>query len=91
MNIIYMHTHDSGRYTSPYGYNLPTPNIMKLAEDGVLFRSAYSAAPDLLAEPRRAALWNVRSHRGYARTCPPRLFLLRLQPSHGFVFHQKRL
>lgn len=54
MNIIYMHTHDSGRYTSPYGYNLPTPNIMKLAEDGVLFRSAYSAAPT--CSPSRAAL-----------------------------------
>ena len=54
MNIIYMHTHDSGRYTSPYGYNLPTPNIMKLAEDGVLFRNAYCAAPT--CSPSRAAL-----------------------------------
>ena len=31
MNIIYMHTHDSGRYFQPYGVDVPTPNIKRMA------------------------------------------------------------
>jgi len=27
MNIIYIHTHDSGRFIQPYGYSIQTPNI----------------------------------------------------------------
>ncbi len=54
MNIIYAHTHDSGRYISPYGYQLPTPNLQKLAEEGTIFRSAYCAAPT--CSPSRACL-----------------------------------
>ena len=49
-----MHTHDSGRYINPYGYALPTPNLMNLAKEGVLFRNAYCAAPT--CSPSRAAL-----------------------------------
>jgi len=45
MNIIYMHTHDSGRYFQPYGYSIPTPNIMRMASQGLLFRNAYCCAP----------------------------------------------
>jgi hypothetical protein len=26
-NIIYIHSHDTGRLTSPYGFTVPTPNI----------------------------------------------------------------
>ena len=53
-NIIYLHSHDSGRYLSPYGKNAPTPNIQKLAEEGVLFRQCFSAAPT--CSPSRASL-----------------------------------
>ena len=53
-NIIYMHTHDSGRYWSPYGYALPTPNLMALARQGTLFRQCYCAGPT--CSPSRAAL-----------------------------------
>ncbi|MCL2833275.1 MAG: sulfatase [Treponema sp.] len=45
MNIIYMHTHDSGRYIQPYGFNIPTPNLLNLAKESTLFRHCYSAAP----------------------------------------------
>jgi N-sulfoglucosamine sulfohydrolase len=45
VNVIYMNTHDTGRYIEPYGYSVPTPNLMKLAEQGTLFRNMYSAAP----------------------------------------------
>jgi N-sulfoglucosamine sulfohydrolase len=44
-NILYIHSHDTGRYVQPYGYGVPTPNIQRLAEQGVLFRKAFCAAP----------------------------------------------
>jgi arylsulfatase A-like enzyme len=44
-NIIYIHSHDTGRYVQPYGYQVPTPNIQHLADQGVLFRKAFCAAP----------------------------------------------
>jgi arylsulfatase A-like enzyme len=53
-NILYIHSHDSGRYLRPYGHNIPTPNIDKLAHQGVLFRQVHSAAPT--CSPSRAAL-----------------------------------
>ncbi len=53
-HIIYLHSHDTGRYISPYGFRLPTPHLQRLAEEGVLFRKAFSAAPT--CSPSRAAL-----------------------------------
>src|SRR5690348_18259258 len=53
-NILYIHSHDTGRMTSPYGYAVPTPNLQHLAEEGVLFRQAYNAAPT--CSPSRASL-----------------------------------
>ncbi len=53
-NILYLHSHDTGRYIQPYGYAVPTPNLQKLAEAGMLFRQAFSAAPT--CSPSRAAL-----------------------------------
>ena len=44
-NILYIHSHDTGRYVQPYGHGIPTPNIQLLADQGVLFREAFSAAP----------------------------------------------
>jgi arylsulfatase A-like enzyme len=38
LNIVYMHTHDTGRYIEPYGYAVSTPNLMQLAKEGVLLR-----------------------------------------------------
>jgi arylsulfatase A-like enzyme len=45
INVLYIHTHDIGRYVSPYGYDMPTPNIQQLAEEGVLFRQSFCANP----------------------------------------------
>jgi N-sulfoglucosamine sulfohydrolase len=58
-NIIYLHSHDTGRYIQPYGYAIPTPNLQKLAEQGVLFRKAFNAAPT--CSPSRAALLTGQS------------------------------
>ncbi|MEE2618282.1 MAG: sulfatase-like hydrolase/transferase, partial [Candidatus Poribacteria bacterium] len=54
INIIYIHSHDTGRYTQPYGHAIPTPNIQRLAEEGVLFRKAFCANPT--CSPSRASL-----------------------------------
>jgi len=53
-NILYIHSHDTGRYVQPYGHAIPTPNVQRLAEQGVLFRQAFSAAPT--CSPSRAGL-----------------------------------
>ena len=53
-NILYIHSHDTGRYLQPYGHAVPTPNIQRLAEEAVVFRQAHSAAPT--CSPSRAAL-----------------------------------
>jgi len=73
-NIIYIHSHDTGRYVQPYGYNVPTPNMQQLAEQGVLFRQAFSACPT--CSPSRASLLTGRyphcngmvglAHRGFS-------------------------
>ena len=44
-NILYLHSHDTGRYVQPYGHPVPTPNIQRLADQGVLFRKAFCAVP----------------------------------------------
>jgi arylsulfatase A-like enzyme len=43
-NILYLHSHDTGRYVQPYGFAVPTPRIQGLAEQGILFRQAFCAA-----------------------------------------------
>lgn len=73
-NILYIHSHDTGRCIQPYGYAAPTPNLMRLAEEGVLFRNAFSGAPT--CSPSRAALLTGQcahssgmlglAHRGFA-------------------------
>lgn len=75
-NILYIHSHDTGRFTSPYGYPVPTPNLQRLAAEGVLFRQAYCAAPT--CSPSRASLLTGQcphsngmlglAHRGFAMT-----------------------
>jgi N-sulfoglucosamine sulfohydrolase len=44
-NIVYLHSHDTGRYVQPYGHQVPTPNIQRLADQGLLFRHTYCGAP----------------------------------------------
>ncbi len=73
-NIVYLHSHDTGRYISPYGHALNTLNLQKLAAEGLLFRQAFCAAPT--CSPSRAALLTGQAphsagmiglaHRGFA-------------------------
>ncbi len=72
-NILYLHSHDTGRYIQPYGHAVPTPNLQRLAEEGVLFRQCFCANPTCSAS--RAGLLTGQSahnagmlglaHRGY--------------------------
>lgn len=53
-NILYIHSHDTGRHIQPYGYDVETPHLQRLAEEGILFRQAYAAA--CVCSPSRASL-----------------------------------
>src|SRR5919108_465028 len=65
-NILYLHSHDTGRYIQPYGEQVPMPNVQVLADQGVLFRQAFCAAPTCSAS--RACLLTGQ----YSQT-PPNL------------------
>jgi len=54
LNVLYIHSHDTGRYIQPYGYAVDSPRLQRLAEEGTLFRKAFCAAPT--CSPSRAAL-----------------------------------
>ena len=53
-NVLYIHTHDSGRVLSPYGYKVPTPEMERFAGTAAVFRNAYCAGPT--CSPSRAAM-----------------------------------
>jgi arylsulfatase A-like enzyme len=53
-NIIYIHTHDMGRYISPYGYAVATPNLHQFSQSAALFRQAFCCGPT--CSPSRAGL-----------------------------------
>lgn len=73
-NILYLHSHDTGRYVAPMGHAVATPSVQQLAEEGLLFRRCFCAAPT--CSPSRAALLTGQSshssgmlglaHRGFA-------------------------
>ncbi|MFO7955934.1 MAG: sulfatase [Candidatus Brocadiia bacterium] len=72
-NILYIHSHDTGRYVRPHGWAGPTPRIQQLAEEGVVFRQAFCTNPT--CSPSRASLLTGRwphnngmvglAHRGF--------------------------
>ncbi|BAM02671.1 sulfatase family protein [Phycisphaera mikurensis] len=58
LNVLYLHSHDTGRFVRPHGHAVPTPNLQAFAERGVLFRQAFSAGPT--CSPSRATLFTGR-------------------------------
>lgn len=54
LNILYIHTHDTGRVISSYGYQVLTPHYQTISEDSLLFQNAHSVAPT--CSPSRSSL-----------------------------------
>jgi N-sulfoglucosamine sulfohydrolase len=53
-NILFIISHDTGRYLGTYGYKVSTPEIDQLAENGVKFNQYYCPAPQ--CSPSRASI-----------------------------------
>lgn len=94
-NILFMHSHNTGRYVQPYGHAVPTPTLQRMAEEGVLFRKAFAAAPT--CSPSRAAFLTGRNphsagmlglgHRGFGRDEYPEHICHRLKAAGYFTAH----
>jgi arylsulfatase A-like enzyme len=85
-NILYLHSHDTGREVQPYTDVVPTPNILRLADAGTVYRNAFSAAP--VCSPSRAALLTGAhhqidglAHRGFRLKHPGRHIVHTLNPA----------
>ena len=91
MNVIYVHSHDTGRQITPYGLNAETPNLQELADQGIVFRQAFSMAPT--CSPSRSALLTGMAphsngmlglaHRGF-RLYDYHKHLVRYLNAHGY-------
>ena len=91
-NIVFLHSHNSGRFVEPYGHAVPTPNLMRLAREGALFRRAFSVAPS--CSPSRAAFLTGQyahcsgmlglAHRGFALAQPER-HIARFLAGQGYI------
>ena len=54
MNVFYLHTHDSGRVISPYGYEVDTPNYEEFCKENLMFQNSFCVAPT--CSPSRAGM-----------------------------------
>ncbi|HTU27850.1 MAG TPA: sulfatase [Solirubrobacteraceae bacterium] len=82
-NILYLNSHDTGRYVQPYGHSVPTPNIQWLADQGVMFRNAFCAAPSCSGS-RAALLTGTYCHQNGMMGLAHRGFEL-FEPQHHIV------
>lgn len=90
-NILIVITHDTGRHLGTYGRGVATPNLDRLAQEGVLFQQAFCTAPQ--CSPSRASLLAGRvphshgliglTHRGF-RLAPDVPLLPALLASAGY-------
>ena len=82
-NILYIHSHDTGRYVQPYGHQVPTPNIQMLADQGTFFRQAFCASPTCSGLARVPAHRPVLPLERDVRARPPGLEPQRLLRAPG--------
>lgn len=91
-NFLFLHSHNTGQFVEPYGYAVPTPNLLRLAREGVLFRRAFAAAPT--CSPSRAAFLSGMTphscgmlglaHRGFAMADYD-LHMARVMKANGYL------
>lgn len=54
LNLVLIHTHDTGRFIQPYGAPVACPSLMRLAREGTLMRRAFCTSPG--CSPSRSSL-----------------------------------
>lgn len=91
MNIVYIHSHDTGTIIQPYGYPVPAPRLSGLADESVMFENMFCANPT--CSPSRAALLTGQyphscgqfglSHRGFTMPSFDH-HIVRYLASHGY-------
>jgi N-sulfoglucosamine sulfohydrolase len=58
-NVLILHCHDLGRFLQCYGIKtVQTPNLDRLAEQGVLLENCFSSAPQ--CSPSRSSIFTGR-------------------------------
>ena len=80
-NILYLHSHDTGRYIQPYGYPVSTPNLQKLADEGVLFKKYFTTHPTSSAS-RSSLLTGMYPHNNGMIGLAHRGFVLKDPKTH---------
>jgi arylsulfatase A-like enzyme len=78
INLLLLHSHDTGRCLQPYGYDVQTPAIQALAGESAVFRQAFCLAPS--CSPSRASMLTGQ----YPHVCG--MFGL-ANPPDGFALH----
>ena len=53
-NILYLHSHDTGRYVQPYGHAVPTPNLQETGRAAHSVQAELLHGTDVSTEPRGA-------------------------------------
>ena len=90
-NIVYFHSHDTGRSIQPLGAAVQTPAFQRVADEGLAFRDCHCAGPT--CSPSRAALltgmWPHQAgmiglaHRGF-NLADPSWHLSHYLAQHGY-------
>ena len=66
LNIVFMHAHNTGRYIQPYGHNVPTPNLQRLAEQGIVHGFSVTIVDALIENGEAVSSTRIRA----ASRCP---------------------
>ena len=69
-NVIFLHSHNTGRFVEPMGYAVPTPHLMRLARGGALFLAAARFLSGGPPEPFFRSVCLNETHRPFPAADP---------------------